>query len=36
MEYLDGVTLKHVSNGQPIELERLLDLAIVVLISGGR
>jgi serine/threonine protein kinase len=30
MEYLDGVTLKHVINGQPIELERLLDLAIEV------
>jgi eukaryotic-like serine/threonine-protein kinase len=30
MEYLDGVTLKHLLNGQPIELERLLDLAIEV------
>jgi eukaryotic-like serine/threonine-protein kinase len=28
MEYLDGATLKHVINGQPMELERLLDLAI--------
>ncbi|MGA2610598.1 MAG: protein kinase [Terriglobia bacterium] len=28
MEYLDGVTLKHLINGQPMELERLLDLAI--------
>jgi len=30
MEYLDGVTLKHLINGQPIELERLLDLAMEV------
>jgi serine/threonine protein kinase/Flp pilus assembly protein TadD len=30
MEYLDGATLKHLINGQPIELERLLDLAIEV------
>jgi eukaryotic-like serine/threonine-protein kinase len=30
MEYLHGVTLKHVINGQPVELERLLDLAIEV------
>jgi Tol biopolymer transport system component/predicted Ser/Thr protein kinase len=30
MEYLDGVTLKHFISGQPIELERLLDLAIEV------
>jgi eukaryotic-like serine/threonine-protein kinase len=30
MEYLDGMTLKHVINGQPVELERLLDLAIEV------
>jgi serine/threonine protein kinase/Tol biopolymer transport system component len=30
MEYLDGMTLKHLINGQPIELERLLDLAIEV------
>jgi serine/threonine protein kinase/dipeptidyl aminopeptidase/acylaminoacyl peptidase len=30
MEYLDGATLKHLVNGQPMELERLLDLAIEV------
>jgi eukaryotic-like serine/threonine-protein kinase len=30
MEYLDGMTLKHMINGQPVELERLLDLAIEV------
>ena len=30
MEYLDGVTLKHVINGQPMEIDRLLDLAIEV------
>jgi serine/threonine protein kinase len=28
MEYLDGVTLKHLINGQPMEFDRLLDLAI--------
>ncbi|HXX13940.1 MAG TPA: protein kinase [Candidatus Eremiobacteraceae bacterium] len=30
MEYLDGATLKHIINGQPMELERLLDLGIEV------
>ena len=30
MEYLDGQTLKHLISGQPIEQERLLDLAIEV------
>jgi serine/threonine protein kinase/Tfp pilus assembly protein PilF len=30
MEYLDGATLKHLINGQPMELERWLDLAIEV------
>jgi eukaryotic-like serine/threonine-protein kinase len=30
MEYLDGATLKHLINGQPMELERLLDLALEV------
>jgi predicted Ser/Thr protein kinase len=30
MEYLGGATLKHVINGQPMELERLLDLGIEV------
>jgi serine/threonine protein kinase/Tol biopolymer transport system component len=30
MEFLDGATLKHLINGQPMELERLLDLGIEV------
>lgn len=30
MEYLDGTTLKHLMNRQPIELDRLLDLGIEV------
>jgi serine/threonine protein kinase len=30
MEYLDGATLKHLINGQAMELERLLDLGIEV------
>jgi serine/threonine protein kinase/Tol biopolymer transport system component len=30
MEYLDGATLKHLINGQPMELDQLLDLAIEV------
>jgi serine/threonine protein kinase len=30
MEFLDGATLKHLINGQPMELERLLELAIEV------
>jgi Tol biopolymer transport system component len=30
MEYLDGVTLKHLITGQPVEVERLLDIAIDV------
>jgi Tol biopolymer transport system component/predicted Ser/Thr protein kinase len=30
MEYLDGVTLKHLITGQPMELERLLDVGIDV------
>jgi serine/threonine protein kinase len=30
MEYLDGLTLKHVINGQPMELERLLVLGIEI------
>jgi serine/threonine protein kinase len=31
MEYLDGVTLKHLVGGQAMELQRLLDLAIEVI-----
>jgi Tol biopolymer transport system component/predicted Ser/Thr protein kinase len=30
MEFLDGATLKHIITGQPMELERLVDLAIEV------
>jgi eukaryotic-like serine/threonine-protein kinase len=30
MEYLDGMTLKHVIMGRPMELERILDVAIEV------
>jgi eukaryotic-like serine/threonine-protein kinase len=30
MEFLDGATLKHLITGQPLELERLLDVAIEV------
>lgn len=30
MEFLDGDTLKHLIHGQPLELDRLLDLAIEV------
>jgi serine/threonine protein kinase len=30
MEYLDGVTLKHIITGQPIELDRLLNISIQV------
>src|SRR5215831_19124055 len=28
MEFLDGVTLKHLSSGKPLELERILDISI--------
>jgi eukaryotic-like serine/threonine-protein kinase len=30
MEYLDGSTLKHLINGRPLELDRLLDIAIEI------
>jgi eukaryotic-like serine/threonine-protein kinase len=30
MEYLDGMTLKHIITGRPIELEQILDVAIEV------
>jgi serine/threonine protein kinase len=30
MEFLDGVTLKHLITGQPLELDRLLDIAVEV------
>src|SRR5215469_7750638 len=33
MEFLDGVTLKHLSSGKPLELERILDISIEV--AGG-
>ena len=35
MEYLDGATLKHLINGQPMETDRLLDLAIEVAGRAG-
>src|SRR5271166_4253880 len=31
MEYLDGVTLKDLINGQAVEIDRLLDIAIEVI-----
>jgi len=33
MEYLDGVTLKHLVGFRPLELESLLDLAVFILES---
>jgi eukaryotic-like serine/threonine-protein kinase len=30
MEFLDGATLKHLINGRPLELDRLLDVAIEI------
>src|SRR5712692_1931953 len=30
MEFLDGTTLKYVITGQPLELERLLDISVEV------
>src|SRR5215469_1318514 len=30
MEHLDGATLKHIISGQPIELERLLNISIQI------
>src|SRR6202034_3447221 len=30
MEFLDGVTLKHRINGRPLEMDRLLDIAIEI------
>src|SRR5215468_10138293 len=30
MEFMDGVTLKHIITGRPMELERILDVAIEV------
>src|SRR6516165_8600061 len=30
MEFLDGITLKHLSRGNPLELDRLLDLSIEI------
>src|SRR5271154_5325566 len=30
MEFLDGATLKHLINGRPLELDRLLDIAIEI------
>jgi serine/threonine protein kinase len=30
MEFLDGSTLKHMINGQPLEMDRLLDIAIEI------